>query len=53
VFLYHGLFDKFWFWLFEYILEYSTTFPLEAGLERLSKQLPKIINVSVFIWVLA
>jgi len=53
MFLYHGLFDKFWFWLFEYILEYSTSSPLEVGLERLNRRLTKIISMSVFLWAMA
>lgn len=47
-FWYVGLFDKFWFWLFEYTREYSTAIPLSTGLKLFSHRASKIAMIAAF-----
>ena len=52
-FLYLGLFDKFWFWLFEYLREYSSLIPFSAGLDILKLRVSGMAQASIPLWILA
>ncbi len=47
---YCGVFEKFWFWTFEYARYYVTMIPLAAGINLLKGNLTRIILSSLFIW---
>jgi hypothetical protein len=48
-----GVFEKFWFWTFEYARCYVTMIPLEAGIDLLKGNLTRIIMSSPLIWLTA
>lgn len=48
-----GVFDKFWFWTFDYASQYVSSVPLAAGIALLADQLGGIVHSSILIWLLA
>lgn len=48
-----GVFDRFWFWTFQYACEYVSSVPLSAGLEVLALRLKVIAGSAAAIWILA
>ncbi|MHC4214199.1 MAG: ArnT family glycosyltransferase [Planctomycetota bacterium] len=50
---YSGVFEKFWFWTFEYAREYVSSVPFSAGLELLMLRFKTIAGSAVAIWILS
>lgn len=48
-----GLFDKFWFWLFEYTREYASIAPFPVGLSEFANQVSRMAQTSILLWILA
>jgi 4-amino-4-deoxy-L-arabinose transferase-like glycosyltransferase len=48
-----GVFDKFWFWVFQYASKYSSHLPLHAAWEIFINQLIYVINPFRSIWYVA
>ena len=48
-----GVFDKFWFWTFDYAREYVSEIPLGIGLRYFISQTFNVIRPSLFLWILA
>jgi hypothetical protein len=48
-----GVFDKFWFWTFDYAREYVTGVPLSAGLGLLQNRLERLFTSAPLLWILA
>ncbi|MCK5172162.1 MAG: glycosyltransferase family 39 protein [Planctomycetes bacterium] len=48
-----GHFDKFWFWVFVYPMEYAASRPSVGSLPVFVSRLSRIIEVSALLWVLA
>lgn len=48
-----GVFDKFWFWSFDYAREYVSSIPLSKGVNILKGQMTSIISSTVLVWILA
>ncbi len=48
-----GVFEKFWFWTFDYAREYVAGAPLSAGLELLQKRLSRLFAAAPLLWILA
>ncbi len=48
-----GVFEKFWFWTFDYAREYVTRQPLSMGFRILSTTIPSIIGPAIFLWLAA
>lgn len=48
-----GVFEKFWFWTFEYAREYISSIPPLNSLNYLKYQLTKITTEAILIWILA
>jgi len=48
-----GVFDKFWFWTFDYASQYVSSVSLSAGLKRLGQVMSMIIKSTFLIWFLA
>lgn len=48
-----AVFDKFWFWTFDYAREYVSILSPRQGLSLLKIQIPKIVRSTLWIWVLA
>lgn len=48
-----GVFDKFWFWTFDYAREYVSSESLPEGLEALKSTIVRIAGASVLVWILA
>ncbi len=53
LFYQYGLFDKFWFWLFEYTRAYSSVAPFHVGLILFEDSALMILKVMLILWVLA
>ena len=48
-----GVFDKFWFWTFDYASKYVSSIPFDVGMENLKEQLVVIAGSSAAIWIMA
>ncbi len=48
-----GVFDKFWFWTFDYARQYVSAIPLSVGLKNLQMVMVDIGGSTVFLWILA
>ena len=48
-----GVFDKFWFWTFDYASQYVSSVPLATGIALLADRLGAIVQSSILIWLLA
>jgi len=48
-----GLFDKFWFWLFEYTREYASRISFHRGMEFFINQVARIAPSAIGLWLLA
>jgi hypothetical protein len=48
-----GVFDKFWFWTFEYAREYATSATFNGGLRAFLRETPEAIGPSLAIWLVA
>ena len=48
-----GVFEKFWFWTFEYASEYASAVPLSRGLRNLGHTLPAILSSAPLPWILS
>jgi hypothetical protein len=48
-----GVFEKFWFWTFEYARQYVSIIPFQLGFMQLKENLSNIILSSQFIWLSA
>ncbi len=48
-----GVFDKFWFWTFDYASQYVSSVPVSAGIALLADRLGAIVQSSILIWLLA
>ncbi len=48
-----GVFEKFWFWTFDYARKYVIMMPYRVGVESFFKQLARVITPSILIWLLA
>ncbi len=48
-----GVFDRFWFWTFQYASEYVSSVPLSAGMEILGSQFKRIVSSAPALWILA
>lgn len=46
-----GVFDKFWFWTFEYASQYVSSVPFVAGMKRLGPSIARITSTSQLIWI--
>ena len=53
VFIYLGLFDKFWFWTVTYALTYTSTIPMDLAWEGFKESAKGIFTAAPLIWVLA
>ena len=53
ILLYCGVFEKFWFWTFEYARHYVSLLPFSDGFSNLKKSLAMIVSPSVLIWLFA
>jgi len=53
VLFYAGVFEKFWFWTFEYARQYVSAVPFSIGLSILKSQITRIAASAVLIWILA
>jgi len=51
LFLMAGVFDKFWFWTFEYPRSYVDQVPLALGLQKLKMTGLEIVGASPLIWI--
>lgn len=47
-----GVFEKFWFWTFEYARRYVTQLRPEEALSALKYNIPRVLKYSAFLWVL-
>lgn len=48
-----GVFEKFWFWTFDYASQYVSSVPLSAGIGNLTAQLSVITGQATLIWISA
>ncbi|MHC4337754.1 MAG: glycosyltransferase family 39 protein, partial [Planctomycetota bacterium] len=48
-----GVFEKFWFWTFDYARKYVSAVPLQLGLRGLKKRMTDILGSAILIWILA
>jgi hypothetical protein len=48
-----GVFDKFWFWTFDYAREYVSAMPLSVGLKKLQGKVIDIAGSAILLWILA
>jgi hypothetical protein len=48
-----GVFEKFWFWTFDYAREYVCALPFSAGPGILKRRMTDIVGSAFLIWVLA
>lgn len=48
-----GVFDKFWFWVFDYALAYGNTVSLRQGLTAFEETAPKIVGPAALVWILS
>jgi len=48
-----GVFEKFWFWTFDYARKYVSAVPLRLGLRALQKRMTRILASAILIWILA
>jgi 4-amino-4-deoxy-L-arabinose transferase-like glycosyltransferase len=48
-----GVFEKFWFWTFDYAQEYVSSVPFSRGLNYLKTQMSLIFSSSILLWILA
>ncbi len=48
-----GVFDKFWFWTFDYAHRYVSIMPFATGIEELKRTLSLIVSASPLIWLLS
>jgi hypothetical protein len=48
-----GVFEKFWFWTFDYAREYVTRQPISMSFRILSTTIPSIIGPSILLWLTA
>lgn len=48
-----GVFEKFWFWTFDYAREYVSALPLHVGLTILKTRITHILASAILIWILA
>ena len=48
-----GVFDRFWFWTFDYAREYVSEIPVGAGLGSLVSQTLNVARPSLLLWLLA
>jgi hypothetical protein len=48
-----GVFEKFWFWTFDYASKYVSSMPISAGLTNLRVIIINIIGSSKIIWIVA
>ena len=48
-----GVFDKFWFWTFQYARQYATATPLSAGIKVLVDSIRYITLANWILWLLA
>lgn len=48
-----GVFEKFWFWTFDYARKYLSAVPTRVGLRRLEMNMGCIIGSAFLIWILA
>ena len=48
-----GVFDKFWFWTFDYAREYASRVPFSIGSKLFAFQASRVIGPSIWLWVLA
>jgi hypothetical protein len=48
-----GVFEKFWFWTFDYAKEYVSQAPFEYGMNELEKQINLIAGSAILIWLFA
>jgi hypothetical protein len=46
-----GVFDKFWFWTFEYASQYVSSIPFSTGMKILGSKIGPITNSSRMIWI--
>ena len=46
-----GVFDKFWFWTFDYATKYASALPLSTGWHILSRRIIGIISSAVVLWL--
>ncbi|MGD9020302.1 MAG: glycosyltransferase family 39 protein [Lysobacterales bacterium] len=48
-----GVFDKFWFWTFDYAREYVSSMPWSTGMRNLALHSQEIIGSSLLMWLVA
>ncbi|UCC21915.1 MAG: hypothetical protein JSW23_08890 [Planctomycetota bacterium] len=48
-----GVFDKFWFWTFEYARQYVSALPLSMGLTNLRFRIVGIVGSAILLWTVA
>lgn len=48
-----GVFEKFWFWIFDYARQYVSAVPLSLGLKNLQVMIVDIAGAAILIWILA
>jgi hypothetical protein len=48
-----GVFERFWFWTFKYARQYVAIVPFAEGLYDLKKQMMRMVNSAILLWVLA
>ena len=48
-----GVFDRFWFWTFDYASQYVSSVPFSIGMGNLKTKLATIASASVSIWIMA
>ena len=48
-----GVFEKFWFWTFDYARAYVSDLPLSEGIKGLTTRGPEIIEATVLVWAAA
>ena len=53
ILLYAGVFDRFWFWTFDYASQYVSSVPFYIGMQKLELELRVIVGSSIFIWIIA
>lgn len=48
-----GVFEKFWFWTFDYAGKYVSAVPLSVGLRLLRMRITPIVASAILVWILA
>ncbi len=48
-----GVFEKFWFWTFDYAREYVSSLSLSVGLQSLKMMIVRIAGSAILIWIAA